>query len=77
MNSSVHFGKNEGSPSCVGTRGPRKTQYPAKSAGQAGQAGGIRTAKMALFVALGYLRIVGESRLSRWWVTLSWVQCNL
>ena len=23
MNSSVHFGKNEGPPSCVGARGPR------------------------------------------------------
>jgi len=25
MNSSVHFWKNEGPPSCVGARGPRKT----------------------------------------------------
>jgi len=95
MNSSVHCWKNEGLPSCVGARGPRKTPCPAKSAGRAGQAGWIlsaralmwaipsvallgqvwlqwiahspdHTAKIALFVALGFGRFVGESRPSRW-----------
>jgi hypothetical protein len=62
MNSSVHFGKNEGSPSFMGARGPAPLRLAPQACGAAGQAGWILTVKLAFFVILGYLRFVSESR---------------
>jgi len=53
MDSSVHFGKNDGLPSCVGARGPRKER---------GTGGLDSHRQMSFFVDLGFVRFGSESR---------------